>query len=109
MTDPIPQEGKYNIYIDDNSHYMDESERRSGGSCDDCESAIAVCKHIVDRSLSEQYQKGMTAEQLLAQYKSFGEDPWISSSNDGCKFSAWDYAGQRSEEMCRNEGPAADT
>ncbi|MDD5543278.1 MAG: hypothetical protein PHX83_08890 [Acidobacteriia bacterium] len=102
MSNPKPPEGKFRIFIDDNAHYMDEDERRSGGSYDDCESAVAACKQIVNRSLEEHFQAGMTAEQLLSQYKSFGEDPWISSSDEGCKFSAWDYAEQRSKEMCKH-------
>src|SRR5437016_4257548 len=82
---------KYNVYVDENSHYMDEDERRFACSYDDCETAVAACKKIVERSLTEQYQEGMTAERLLNLYKSFGEDPWISSTDDNCKFSAWDY------------------
>lgn len=90
----------YRVYVDENSHYMDESERRLAGNYDDCRAAIEACKRIVERSLEEQYQEGMAAEQLLRQYKSFGEDPWISSGDGNCKFSAWDYAEQRCNEIC---------
>jgi hypothetical protein len=79
---------------------MDESERRSGGIYEDCETAVAACKRIVDASLQEQHQEGMSAELLLSQYKSFGEDPWIASAQDDCKFSAWEYAQRRAIEIC---------
>ena len=93
-------ESKYYVHIDDNYHYMDETERRSGGVYDDCQAALAICKQIVDSSLTEQYQEGMTAEHLLRQYHLFGDDPWIASSTDDCKFSAWKYAERRCQEMC---------
>ena len=100
MTESTPQQPKYAVYIDENFHYMDEHERSFAGSYDDCASAIAACKQIVERSLEEQYSEGMTAEHLLRQYKAFGEDPWISSAAEDCKFSAWNYAEDRCKEIC---------
>jgi len=44
----------------------------------------------------------MTAEELYDQYVSFGDDPFIRSEDKkGSESSAWDYAKQRSEELCR--------
>lgn len=43
---------KYIVYVDDNFHYMDESERYCAGEFDALEEAIAKCKQIVDESLS---------------------------------------------------------
>jgi hypothetical protein len=94
---------QYKIFVDDNAHYMDEDERRVGGVFSDCESAAARCRQIVDRCLSEQYEKGMSEDELLSQYKSFGEDPWISSADGNCKFSAWTYAEQTVRKLCRAE------
>lgn len=91
---------KYRIYVDDNFHYMDESERYTAGVYDDCQAAIEKCKEIVDRSLLNEYKQGMSVRALFDRYKSFGDDPWISSSDEQCKFSAWSYAEQRCKEMC---------
>jgi hypothetical protein len=91
---------KYRVYVDDNFHYMEESERYLAGSFDDCQKAIEKCKEIVDSCLLHEYKQDMAAGELLARYKSFGEDPWISTSDKKCKFSAWSYAEQRSKEIC---------
>lgn len=90
----------YTVYVDDNFHYMDESERYVLGTFEDCETAIEECKQIVDEFLLANLTSGMTARQLYGLYTSFGEDPWISGPESNCKFSAWTYAGQRSEELC---------
>jgi hypothetical protein len=91
---------KYQVYVDDNFHYMDESERYLAGVYDDCRAAVERCKEIVDRSLLNEYKQGMSAKELLDRYKSFGDDPWISSTDEKCKFSAWSYAEQRCKEIC---------
>lgn len=58
---------------------------------------------IVDEFLIASYKEGMTAEHLLTTYKTYGEDPWISSADDDCTFSARDYAQDRCEEIGRRE------
>ena len=92
----------YTVYVDDNFHYMDESERYKLGDFPDCASAIAACKQIVDEFL---LAAACPAEELLTQYKTFGEDPWISSDDPECKFSARTYADQRCQELARNPSP----
>src|SRR5437879_6107440 len=37
----------YTVFVDDNFHYMDESERYKLGEFADCASAVAACKQIV--------------------------------------------------------------
>jgi hypothetical protein len=91
---------KYEVYVDDNFHYMDESERYSGGLFDSWEAAEAKCRMIVDEFLQANYKEGMLADELFRQYTLFGEDPWISPLSDERKFSAWDYAATRCQEMC---------
>jgi hypothetical protein len=92
---------RYTVFVDDNFHYMDESERYKLGEFDDCQSAVAACKRIVEEFLAGCDQDN-TAEQIYHQYVTFGEDPWISSEDDReCRFSAWDYARQRSAELAR--------
>jgi len=90
----------YAVYVDDNFHYMDESERYKLGEFDDCQSAVAACKQIVEEFLSRcDTNKG--ADEMFAQYTMFGEDPWISSDDLDCKFSAWDYARTRSRQLAQ--------
>lgn len=69
-----------------------------GGVFATCEAAQAKCRAIVDEFLKSNYQGGMSAEQLLRAYKSYGEDPWIVGPD--CSFSAWGYAEERCREIC---------
>ena len=91
---------KYEVYVDDNFHYMDEDERYKLGEFDTAEEAIAAAKKIVDDFLELGYRPGMTPRELFVGYRDFGEDPFIRSDDPTCKFSAWDYARVRSEEIC---------
>ena len=88
----------YTVFVDDNFHYMDESERYKLGEFDDCASATAACKRIVDEFLETTKSDG-TPEDLMAQYTMFGEDPWINSADANCTFSAWDYARERCRQI----------
>jgi hypothetical protein len=91
---------QYKIVVHENSHYMDKGESFELPQLyDDCESAITACMRIVDDFLLGGYRAGMTAEELWAQYTTFGEDPAIFPA--GCAFSAWDYARGRCRELCR--------
>jgi len=90
----------YEVYVDDNFHYMEDDERSLDGTFSDCDAAVARCKQIVESSLQAQYQPGMTAEQLFESYKSFGDDPSIKSIDGACTFSAWGFAERRSAEIC---------
>ena len=91
---------KYEVYVDDNYHYMDEGERYSGGVFDSWEAAEAKCRGIVDEFLLANYKEGMATDELLRVYKSFGEDPWILFPRDDRRFSAWNYAAERCQEIC---------
>ena len=89
-------EKPYVVYVNENSHYMDDSERYKLGEFDDCQSAVAACKRIVDEFLEK--TGSVSAADLFGQYTTFGEDPWIQATGSSvaeCKFSAWDYARQR--------------
>jgi hypothetical protein len=87
--------------VDDNAHYMDASERRRLAAFDTCAAAIAACQRLVDDYLRSAYRPGMTAETLWADYTRFGDDPFIVTTDERCSFSAWDYARQRCEALCR--------
>jgi hypothetical protein len=94
------------VYIDDNYHYMDSHERVTVEGFASFEDAVNYCRSIVDEFLEAEYYPGISAAKLLDQYKSFGEDPWISASEPNADtgpnpgFSAWDYAVIRCGRMC---------
>jgi hypothetical protein len=100
-----PETGhSYRVLVNDNFHYMDESERYELGVFATCCSAMEACRKIVDEYLLANYRFGMTNEALWESYTTFGEDPFIVSTDTGCRFSAWDYARQRCEEICLRGG-----
>ena len=88
----------YTVFVDDNFHYMDTSERYKLGEFADCQSAVAACKDVVEDFLAH-CDLHRSAEELFTYYKAFGEDPWISSEDKGCRFSAWNYAEKRCSEL----------
>ena len=93
----------YKVLVDDNFHFMDESERYELGEFESLDAAIEASKRIVDEFLLSGYQPGMTAQELYQAYTGFGEDPFIvspSTEQTEIPFSAWDYARQRCAEMC---------
>ena len=91
----------YRVLVDDNFHYMDESERYELGTFASLEAAVQAAQAIVDSFLASEYKPGMTAHQLYGQYTSFGDDPFIlASDHSKVTFSAWDYARRRCEELC---------
>jgi len=95
---------KYTVFVDDNFHHMDESERYRDGEFDDYEEALAACKKIVDDFLLENYKAGVTdPDELYKKYTTYGEDPFIIPSDKNNPFSAWKYAKERSVEICRQK------
>ena len=98
---------KYLLYIDDNFHYMRESERAGPFEFDTAEVALAEARRIVDRSLADSLRPGITAEKLYELYTLFGDDPFVVCDDPAVRgldpalqgFSAWEYAKQRSKEM----------
>jgi hypothetical protein len=93
---------RYRVLVDDNFHDMDDDERTEFGVFETEANALAACRDIVDRSLRHHYRSGMTAAELLEQYRSFGDDPFVLIDGAGAKvtFSAWDYAESRCAAIC---------
>ena len=94
--------GPYRVLIDDNFHYMDESERVAHGLFGTAEEAVAACKGIVDEFLAGAFIPGMSPEALYEQYVSFGDDPFVVPVNPNgapVAFCAWQYARERCEAM----------
>ena len=93
----------YRLLVDDNFHYMGQSERYDSGRFATLEQAIAAAKSIVDSYLSDAHVPGMTADELFRSYTSFGEDPFVvaeGGARSDVLFSAWDYARQSCLEIC---------
>ncbi len=90
----------YVVCVDDNFHFMDESERYKLGEFDTSEAAEAAWREIVDEFLLQNHKPGCSSEDLYVMYTMFGEDPFIIGE-PACSFSAWNYAKQRAEEICR--------
>ena len=91
---------KYVVYVDDNSHYSDESERRTLGDFASAQAAIAAARKVVDAYLEAAHKPRMTADELYRSYTAFGEDPFLVTDDPNCTFSAWDYAKERCRELC---------
>jgi hypothetical protein len=90
---------KYIVFVDDNFHYMDESERYKFGEFNTKEEAIAQCKKIVDDFFEPHLNDKLSFKELWQGYTMFGEDPFIITEDKSCHFSAWDYAKQRCNEL----------
>ena len=90
----------YAVFVDDNFHYMDESERYENGDYDTFKEAVKACQRIIDDCLSGLYEPGMSSKELFDQYVFCGEDPFIRGRKSD--FSAWDYAKRRCEALCSN-------
>ena|ERR1700680_1490271 len=100
--DKVPD---YRVYVDDNSHYMDASERYAAGSYENCEIAKATCRRIVDEFLIASYAEGMTAiicsvptkctariRGFLPRMMTVSSLPGIMLRNDAKRFAAIDLA-----------------
>ena len=90
----------WTVYVDDNFHFMDETERYIEGNFSTYDAAVATCRNIIDRFLLS--TEAATAEALYDLYKMFGEDPWIEGPipcREGQSFRAFDYALRRCSEL----------
>ncbi len=92
---------KYRVLVDDNFHYMDESERCQLGEFDSLEAAVAACKRIGDELLVSNHRPGMTSAELMTQYAFYGEDPFVFTGDGTVPFSVRDYASEKIREICR--------
>jgi hypothetical protein len=90
---------KYKVYVDDNYHHLDERERFEVGSYDTLEEALEKCKEITVRSLEDQFEDGITPDQLSAQWAMFGEDPFIYGGDGSIPFSARTFI---TAELCEH-------
>jgi hypothetical protein len=95
---------RYKVLVDDNFHYQDPAERRELGIYATLAEALAACRDLVELSLTGEYRPGISAEKLYDRYTSFGDDPFVvvvDGADDAAEFSAWRYAKERCQQMCR--------
>ena len=93
----------FTVYVDDNYCYMDEDRRWKLGEFETHQEAVAAAKELIDEFLLYHVTPGMTAEILYQGYTGYGDDPFITGEGPGIdseKFTAWDYAKRRCEEIC---------
>src|SRR5712671_4455264 len=98
---------KYKVLINDNAHYMDESERTDHGVFANADEAVAACKEIVDDDLNAMWKPGMTAKELYKLYVAFGPDPFVvplGPKEPDVEFSAWTYAKEQCEHLVSLRG-----
>ncbi|ADW71156.1 leucine-rich repeat-containing protein (plasmid) [Granulicella tundricola MP5ACTX9] len=67
------------------------------GEFEDCESAVTLCRKIVDDFLLTQNSE--TAEDLFTAYRRFGKYAEVTTRDQACSFVPWDYAEQRCHEI----------
>jgi hypothetical protein len=101
--------GNFDLFVDDNYHFTDEDERYKAGTYSSYAEAVLAAQTIVDSWLTRSYRPEMNSEELYKGYTTYGEDPYIVG-HDGIKhidealgavrFSAWEYAKKRCEELC---------
>ncbi len=91
----------YLVMVDENEHFMDEDSRWTLGRFESLEDAEAACRRLVDASLSEHFQAGMSATALFNSYMNYGDDPFIiPEQGPRPAFSARGYAQERAAAMC---------
>ncbi len=100
----------YRVIVADNFHYMESETSYERGTFDTLEAAIGACREIVDLDLRNIHEPGMNAAELFTRYQHFGDDPFIvpldgtdPAATATTPFSAWEYAKQQSEKICRTD------
>jgi hypothetical protein len=94
----------YLVRVVNNFDYMDETEAYTQSEYPRWPEAVGQARRIVDESLGELYQPGMSATSLHFRYIMFGAEPFITPEPELEKFSAWEYAKQRCEVLCAAGG-----
>ena len=91
---------KFEVYIEENSHFDDEGGRIKIGEFENSDDALARCRKIVDDFLTSNHKDEMTADELYQLYAMFGEDAFIVGEPSPY-FSARQYAKSRCQEICQ--------
>ena len=73
----------FHLRVYDNYHYADESEAYDHGQYETYEEALLEAKAIVEEFLEQNWNHGITPEELLVQFALYGEDPIIIPDEHG--------------------------
>lgn len=76
---------KFELFVDDNCHHMDDDERYLHGTYDTYEEAVAATKKIIDNCLAGVDHTGMTSEQLYSGWAHYGDNPFIVGDLDNAR------------------------
>ena len=90
---------RFRVIVSDNFHAMDEPEYLDGGEFDTYDEALATAQAIIDRCLASQWVPGLTPDDLMKRWATFGDSTSIVPSRQPW-FSARDYALSRVEAIC---------
>ena len=93
----LTEQKRYLVVVEENFRYHNRPERYVKGAYQDCETAIGVCKKIIDDFLIKIHGIRRKEEELWEYYMKWGEEPWIfeEKGEEICHFSARDYARER--------------
>ena len=93
---------KFQLRVYDNFHYMDESDVFDSGHYKTYADAIIAAKEMVDEFFERHWKPGITIDELIDLFISFGEDPSIIPDDAGehARFSAFTYASVSAEMIC---------
>lgn len=91
---------KYIVMVDDNFHFMDESERYSSGAYTTYEEAVEKCKQIVNEFLEDAISPKDSADSLYTTWLMYGENPFVDGGTENY-FSSSQYAKKRCEVLTR--------
>ena len=89
----------YQVFVDDNFHYMEQEHRSFLGEFETFEAAVEACKQVVHRCLEDTYKPGMSADELSALYGMYGDEPFIIGGYP--RFSAREYAREQAERIAQ--------
>ena len=83
------------------------TQTREVGQFETQEEAIVASKKMIDASLLHEFKTGMSAQQLLIWYQSFGEVPFIfgdpGHTMSAKGFNHLQYAKERCVEICKEK------
>jgi hypothetical protein len=99
---------RYCVLVDDNSASPGESRRYLLGEFSCYRDAVAACQAVIDQFLRANLTPRISADELYAAYRAFGEDPFITPDNASGRFSAWDYARGQCALHCVRGQPSSE-
>ena len=94
---------KFHLRIFDKYHHWDEASSYDHGEFESYEDAVIDAKKIVEEFFEGECKPGITAEDLMASFAMYGEEPVVlpDKPKNGIRFSPGDYAETYVKELCK--------